>query len=265
MAPIRAVSFDAGQTLVHPEPSVESVYRESFARHGLVVSADDVRRAVHATWSDVNARAAAGAPDRWRGEDGQRRSRAPREPTSADAPDTSSVGLPQAEHGFWRRFVAHIYAGCGGGETPEALLAELVAYFADESHWAVYPDARAVIGELKARGLTLLVISNWDSSLPALLHRLELAPLFDFVVVSAVVGHSKPSGRIFEEALRLVELPAPAVLHVGDSLKDDYDGARAAGLAALLLDRHGRAPEGVEAIRSLTEIPERIASLAESA
>jgi putative hydrolase of the HAD superfamily len=265
MVRIRAVSFDAGQTLVHPEPSVESVYRTAFARHGLLVSADDVRRAVHGTWSDVNARAAAGEPDRWRGEDGERRARDPRELAPAGTLDTSSAGLPPAELSFWRRFVSHVYAGCGGGETPAALLTELVAYFADDSHWAVYPDARAVIGELKARGLALLVVSNWDSSLPALLHRLELAPLFDFVVVSAAVGHSKPSGRIFEEALKLVELPAESVLHVGDSLKDDYDGARAAGLAALLLDRWGRAPEGVDAIRTLSEISERIASLAESA
>lgn len=232
MPPIRAVSFDAGQTLVHPEPSVESVYREAFARHGLEVDERAVRRAVHATWTDVNARQTAGEPDRWRGDGG--------------------------EHGFWKRFVTHVWTGCGGEKLPLALLAELVRHFSDDSHWAVYEDAHAVIPELKAKGLTLLVISNWDSSLPALLHRLELAPHFEFVVVSASVGHSKPSGRIFEEALRLLDMPAEAVLHVGDSLKDDYDGARAAGLPSVLLDRHGRAPEGIDAIRSLVELTARV-------
>jgi putative hydrolase of the HAD superfamily len=231
MPRIRAVSFDAGLTLLHPEPPVESVYREAFARHGVDVTEDDVHRAVHATWDLVNARAAAGE-ERWGGADGER--------------------------GFWRRFVANVYAGCGGGEMPELLLAELVAYFSEDAHWAVYPDVVPTIEELKARRLTLVVVSNWDSSLPALLHRLELASHFDALVVSAEVGHSKPSGRIFEEALRLVSLPADAVLHVGDSLRDDYDGARAAGLPALLLDRRGRAPEGVDAIRSLAEIPARI-------
>jgi putative hydrolase of the HAD superfamily len=230
--PIRAVSFDAGQTLVHPEPPVESVYREAFARHGLRVYEAEVLKAVHATWTDVNARQAEGAPDRWRGDGG--------------------------EHGFWKRFVSEVWSGCGGAEVPDALLTELVAHFSDDSHWAVYEDARAVIPELKAKGLTLLVISNWDSSLPALLHRLELAPHFEFVVVSAAIGHSKPSGRIFEEALRLLDMPAEAVLHVGDSLKDDYDGARAAGLPAVLLQRRGRMPEGIDAIRSLAEIPARL-------
>ena len=45
---------------------------------------------------------------------------------------------------------------------------------------------------------------------------------------------------------------------MGDSLVDDYHGARAAGLHALLLDRAGRAPEGSEAIRSLSELPPRV-------
>jgi len=115
-----------------------------------------VHRAVHATWDLVNARAAAGE-ERWRGEDG--------------------------EHGFWRRFVAHVYRGCGGAEAPAELLAELVAYFSDDSPWAVYADAVDVIPELKSAGYRLLVISNWDSSLPALLHRLELAPHFEALVV----------------------------------------------------------------------------------
>jgi FMN phosphatase YigB (HAD superfamily) len=49
--------------------------------------------------------------------------------------------------------------------------------------------------------------------------------------------------------------PADA-LHVGDSLAEDVAGARAAGIAALLLVRDGTpAPAGVETIRSLRELP----------
>jgi putative hydrolase of the HAD superfamily len=106
--------------------------------------------------------------------------------------------------------------------------------------------------------MTLLVVSNWDSTLPRLLERLELAPFFDGVVVSAVFGASKPSRAIFDEAVRRAGVPHADVLHVGDSLVDDYHGARAAGLHALLVDRAGRAPEGSEAIRSLSELPPRV-------
>ena len=83
-------------------------------------------------------------------------------------------------------------------------------------------------------------------------------PFFDGVVVSAVVGASKPSRAIFDEAVRLAGVRHSDALHVGDSLVDDYHGARAAGLHALLLDRLGRAPEGSETIRSLSELPPRV-------
>jgi putative hydrolase of the HAD superfamily len=234
MAAIRAVFLDAGLTLVHPDPPIERVYGEAFARYGLTAGPDTVRRAVGTTWLEVNERGVAGE-ERWRGEGG--------------------------ETGFWRRFVATVYGRCGGSEMPEALLAELVAHFQDEAHWKVYEEAPAALAALRAKGYALYVVSNWDSSLPALLHRLELAPLFDAVVVSAAVGHSKPSGRIFEEALRLAGVAAHEAVHVGDSLPDDYDGARAAGIHALLLDRRGRAPKDVEAIRSLTELPARLETL----
>jgi len=101
-------------------------------------------------------------------------------------------------------------------------------------------------------------VSNWDSSLPDLLAALGLSPYFDGVLVSALFGASKPAPSIFGEAVRQAGVPAGEVLHVGDSLHDDYDGARAAGLAALLVDRHGRAPAGVDAVGSLEEILPRV-------
>ncbi len=141
---------------------------------------------------------------------------------------------------------------------PEALLAELVAHFAEERHWAVYPETRPVLRALRGAGLRLAVVSNWDSTLPSLLARLGLAGEVDTVVVSALVGVSKPARGIFDEAVRRAEVAHAEALHVGDSLTDDYHGAREAGLAALLLDRRRRARAGVEAIASLDEVPDRV-------
>jgi putative hydrolase of the HAD superfamily len=58
--------------------------------------------------------------------------------------------------------------------------------------------------------------------------------------------------------VRLTGVAHAETLHVGDSLTDDYHGARDAGLSALLLDRRGRAREDVEAISSLGEILSRV-------
>lgn len=162
------------------------------------------------------------------------------------------------EAGFWRRFVGTVFTRVGGGAMPEPLLAELVAHFAEERHWALYPDALPVLAALRAGGLRLVIVSNWDSSLPPLLERLGLAAAVDDVVVSSLVGVSKPARGIFDEAVRRAGVAHAEALHVGDSLTDDYDGARGAGLSALLLDRRGRAREGVEAIASLAELPARL-------
>lgn len=115
-----------------------------------------------------------------------------------------------------------------------------------------------MLDALRARGLKLLVVSNWDSKLPALLDRLDLTRHFDAVVVSALVGASKPAREIFETALSVAGVAAHEALHVGDSPSEDYEGARAAGLPALLLDRAGVAGDGFETIRSLQEILPRV-------
>jgi putative hydrolase of the HAD superfamily len=224
--------LDAGDTLLAADPPVADVYREAFAVHGVEADVVDVHRAVHATWQEVREARERGE-ERW--------------------------GGPGGEAGFWRRFVAAVYARVGGGEMPDPLLASLIAHFREEVHWTLYPEVPAVLAALRAMGLKLLVISNWDSSLPSLLARLGIGDAFDDVIVSAVVGASKPDRGIFAEALRRAGVAPGAALHVGDSLIDDYHGARAAGLHALLVDRAGRHGPEVESIPSLVELPARIA------
>ncbi len=84
------------------------------------------------------------------------------------------------------------------------------------------------------------MISNWDQRLPLLLKRLGLTPFFDAVVTSSEVGVEKPDGRIFTEALRRLEVEPGEALHVGDSPLDDVEGAIAAGMEAVRLDRSRR-------------------------
>ena len=204
------------------------VYARAFARWGVEAAEETVDEAVQATWREVAERRVQGL-ERWGARDGER--------------------------GFWRQFVQGVFGRAGGGDLPEAMLQELIDHFGNPSHWSVYPDVWPVLDELARRGTRLAVVSNWDSSLPGLLERLGLAPRFHAVVVSAISGVSKPSARIFEEALEKTGALAGEVLHVGDHPAEDYEGARAAGLSALLLDRIGHRHRAFETIASLAEIP----------
>ena len=121
--------------------------------------------------------------------------------------------------------------------------------------FTAFGDAVGALSELRATGVRLIVVSNWDSSLGEVLERADLRSLVDGVVSSAQAGAAKPDPAPFREALRLAGARAEEALHVGDSADNDVEGARAAGIRALLLVREGRPPAGVEAIRSLAELP----------
>jgi putative hydrolase of the HAD superfamily len=131
----------------------------------------------------------------------------------------------------------------------DALLAAL--------RFRAYPDVAPALRDLRARGLRLVVVSNWDVSLHERLEETGLAPLVDGAVASAELGHAKPDPAIFAHALRLAGAPAGSALHAGDSLDADVAGALAAGLRAVLVARDGAggAPAGVPAIASLAELP----------
>jgi putative hydrolase of the HAD superfamily len=67
-----------------------------------------------------------------------------------------------------------------------------------------------------------------------------LADRFDVVVVSGELGSAKPDPAVYAHALSALGVePADAVM-VGDNLRNDVDGALAAGLGAVWLNRDGR-------------------------
>lgn len=119
----------------------------------------------------------------------------------------------------------------------------------------LYPEVHAVLTTLRRAGYRLAVISNWHCGLGHFCAELGISGYFDHIVVSAEVGHSKPSRLIFEEATRRLGVASNAILHIGDSITDDVEGARAAGLHAILLDRSMTdAADGRCVMHTLSEI-----------
>lgn len=145
-----------------------------------------------------------------------------------------------------RRRSAAVLAAAAGVPEDGALAALMGAL-----RFEAFADVAPALTELRARGLRLVVVSNWDCSLPEVLEQTGTTSLVDEVVASAVVGAAKPDPRIFEAALSAAGCAAAEALHVGDSVAHDLEGAAAAGIRALLLDRDGRSGD----IASLAELP----------
>ena len=91
-----------------------------------------------------------------------------------------------------------------------------------------------------------------------------LSDYFDAVVVSADLGVAKPDASIFEHALSLLGADSDRAVMVGDSISKDVDGALAAGLGAIWVNRNGSSvpsdrPDLVE-IGSLASLPSALSS-----
>ena len=86
-----------------------------------------------------------------------------------------------------------------------------------------------------------------------------LADRFDFAVYAQDIGIEKPDSRTFQIAVRRAGCGLDQLLHVGDSLETDVEGAQAVGVRALWLNRDGASNDtGIKPeyeIRSLTELP----------
>jgi len=118
--------------------------------------------------------------------------------------------------------------------------------------FAPFPDVVPALGRWQAAGTRMAVVSNWDVSLHDVLRATGLAGRFDAVLTSAETGLAKPDAAIFERALAQLGVRADDAVHIGDSHDEDVLGARAAGIAPILVVRDGRlAPPGVHTVPSL--------------
>jgi HAD superfamily hydrolase (TIGR01509 family) len=219
VTPVRAVLLDALGTLVElqpPGPRLRRLLRES----GFEVSEEQA-------WGGFAAEIAYYLDHHLEGSDPERLERL-RDRCAEEM--RRALGIDGLDHATARR----------------AMLGSL--------EFTAYPDVLPALGELHERGVALVVASNWDCSLPDWLAPTGILDLVDGVVTSAEVGEAKPSPRVFERALAVARVSPDEALHVGDKVDNDVQGAAAAGVRAVLLQRKGDPPAGVESIRSLSDL-----------
>lgn len=225
--PLRALIFDAGNTLVRMN---YAAIAGQLARLGHPVEAETVQRA------------------EWR-------ARVRLDDGVFTHPGAST------ESGSARAAYVHLILeelGLGDPETARAMTVWRQSYNAPVGLFDVAdPESEAALALARAAGLSVGVISNSNGTVRALLAALGLARHLDFVIDSAEVGVEKPDPRIFALALTAAAAAPSEAVYVGDLYSVDVQGARAAGLAGILLDPGGhwgprdcpRAPGPLAAVR----------------
>jgi putative hydrolase of the HAD superfamily len=222
--PVRAVLLDALGTLLELEPPAPRLVAELAAR-GVAVSAAEADAALRAEIAYYRAH-------------------------HDEAVDAAALG------DLRDRCTAVLAAALperarSAPDLRAALLASL--------RFRAFPEVPAVLASLRAAGLRLVVVSNWDVSLHEALGATGLTPLIEGAISSAEAGSSKPDGAIFARALALAGAAPGDAVHVGDSAEHDVAGALAAGIAPVFVARTGEAPPvagvAVPTIADLSALP----------
>ena len=106
-----------------------------------------------------------------------------------------------------------------------------------EDWFELYPDVQPAINLLVKQRLPIFVLSNWDLSLHRILESKVCPNPFSTVIASLEEGFEKPDPKIFNVLCSRANLEPSQILHIGDSWRDDIEGALNAGLHAGFVDR----------------------------
>jgi len=120
----------------------------------------------------------------------------------------------------------------------------------------IYPDATPCLEELRGR-YRLGVLTN-NPRADATINALGLASYFDAVVFPGD-ERRKPKREAFLTACEEMRVETHRAVYVGDSISHDVEGAMAAGLRAVWVDRHHdnyKLPVGAFRVESLLELPD---------
>ncbi|HKI35782.1 MAG TPA: HAD-IA family hydrolase [Gemmataceae bacterium] len=201
---VRAVFFDAVGTLIHPEPAAAVVYTAVGQSLGSRLTTAEVAARFRIAFARQEAL------------------------DLAHGLRTSE----ERERQRWRHVVAEVLDDVCD---PARCFEELFAHFGRPQAWRCDPEAAALLLQLERQSYLLGMASNYDARLHGVAAGMpELRPL-RHIVISSEVGWRKPAPQFFGALCARVDLNPAEILFIGDDRGNDYEGATAAGLRAVLV------------------------------
>lgn len=209
----KVIFLDAVGTLIGVKGSVGEIYSQIAKEFGVEVSSEILNKQFIQSWKAAPL------------------------PTFPDADDQD---VPQREFDWWQLIAHKTFEGAGVVKQFSdfsAFFSELYIHFGTAEPWLVYPDVLPALVNWRRLGIELGVVSNFDSRIYSVLQSLGLRDFFTSITISTQVGAAKPDPKIFTIALEKHQCPPEAAWHIGDSITDDYNGARTAGLRGIWINR----------------------------
>uniref|UniRef100_A0A1L8DN96 Putative reg-2-like protein n=1 Tax=Nyssomyia neivai TaxID=330878 RepID=A0A1L8DN96_9DIPT len=158
---------------------------------------------------------------------------------------------------WWRQLIVGSFRETGAQESDEKLMRiadHVVDIFKTSTSWQHCFGSVELLNYLKLRQqigtkgsrfegndgapFKIGVISNFDLRLETLLRNMKLFQYFDFVVGSYETGCTKPDPEIFRKAMeasKITDLQPSECLHIGNTPRNDYLGAKQFGWQGVLI------------------------------
>jgi putative hydrolase of the HAD superfamily len=227
---IKAVFFDAGETLIHRNPSLASITDRYLREEGITVGTDRLNvvfQEVAKEMKDIVEKAELKDSEKW-------------------------VVLMKK---YFKKL----------GLKNDPLMDKVRERLKRGTSFRLYNDVWPTLRQLRKRNIKAGVISNAPAELLEIFRRLDITRCFDWITVSELAGYEKPDKRIFEAALKNAKCRKDEVIYVGDNLLADIKGAINAGIQpvwVLRKTKHAQftfqdapVPDGVPTLHSLGELP----------
>ena len=209
----QCIAFDAVGTLITPVPTAGEVYYQTARRFGSRLGSDEIARRFKQAFRDSERNDAAAA-------EGLR-----------------LVTSELRERERWRQVVAAVI-----DDIPDTVdcFDSLYSHFARPDSWRCFDDVPEVLARLETGGYRVAVASNFDRRLHEVCDGFPVLRKIGLRVISSEVGFRKPGRGFFDALVSQAGCDAEQVLMVGDDAANDVEGARQAGLGAVLINRRGQ-------------------------
>lgn len=225
------VFFDVDDTLVEWTTSWRDVFARVAREAGVKVTRDQASEALNFAFTTLYPRSV--------------RNR---------APETD-------EQEFWVEYDGQILALLGVKQDLRRHAERVIALVREPGAIRLYPEAAEVLETLAASGARMGIVSGRPVAGPDL-ELLGVRRYFDPVIDAFAAASAKSDGAMFRLAAEVAAGCGRTAWHVGDYYQDDVEGARAAGLRPVLVDRAGRYPQAdCPRLADLRGLPALLASV----
>lgn len=212
MARIRAIVFDVGGTLIYPADPVGETYTRFAYTYGVKLQPEGTSSAFRQAMKSCSPRAKNTVPS-----DGNDRL-------------------------WWKQVVRR---SLPEQAFPDAALfdkffEEVYLFYARPEAWGIYPEVLEVLEALRDYPVDLIVLSNWDYRLHAVLDGCGLGEFLPRRFISTELGWEKPDPAIYRHVADVLRLQSDSLLSVGDDSRNDVEAPRKAGWRTVQIERPKR-------------------------